>query len=57
MDVSATGSSTAMAAIVKQLQTISEVQMAVMQQIATSQQDMAALLAAAGIGQNIDLQA
>ena len=46
-----------MAAIVRQLQTISEVQTAVMSQIADGQKQMAAMLAAAGVGQNIDVQA
>ena len=57
MDISAISSSSAMAAIVRQLQTISEVQTAVMSQIADGQKQMAAMLAAAGVGQNIDVQA
>ena len=57
MDISAITGNTAIAAIVRQLQTISEVQTAVMSQLADSQQQMAALLASAGIGQNIDIQA
>lgn len=56
MDISAISGSTAMAAIVRQLQTINEVQTAVMAQIADGQKQMAAILAAAGIGQTIDIQ-
>jgi hypothetical protein len=57
MDISAISSNAAMAAMVRQLQTVSEVQTAVMRQVADSQQQMADLLAAAGIGQTIDIQA
>jgi hypothetical protein len=55
MDIAAISGSTAIAAIVRQLQTVSAVQTAVMRQIADSQQQMAALLADAGIGQTIDI--
>ena len=57
MDISAVSSTTAMAAMVRQLQTVSAIQTAVMQQVADSQQQMADLLAAAGIGQTIDIRA
>jgi hypothetical protein len=57
VDISAISSSTAVAAMVRQLQTISEVQTAVLTQLADGQKQMAAILAAAGIGQNIDIQA
>ena len=57
MDISAVSSTTAMAAMVLQLQTVSAIQTAVMQQVADSQQQMADLLAAAGIGQTIDIRA
>ena len=57
MDISAISGNTAMAVIVRQLQTIDEVQTAVMAQIADGQKQMAAILAAAGIGQTIDIQA
>ena len=57
MDIAAITSNTAVAAIVRQLQTISEVQTAVMGQMADSQQQLADMLAALGIGQNIDIQA
>lgn len=57
MDIAAISTNTAMAAMVRQLQSISEIQAAVMSQIAASQEQMAAILAAAGVGQNIDVQA
>jgi hypothetical protein len=56
MDISAISGNTAMAAMVRQLQTINDVQTAIMAQIVDSQEQMAAVLAAAGIGQNIDIQ-
>ncbi len=46
-----------MAMIVQQLQTTSEIQTAVMKKIAESQQQMAEVLAAVGIGQNVDVTA
>jgi hypothetical protein len=57
MDISAVTSTTAVAAIVQQLQVVNEAQMAVMSQMAAAQQDMASMLMAMGIGQNINLQA
>lgn len=57
MDISAIAGNAAIAAVVRQLQTISEIQTAVMAQMADGQKEMAALLAAAGIGQTIDIQA
>ncbi len=57
MDITAISSNTAMAAMVRQLQTINEIQTAVMAQIADGQKQMAAILAAAGIGQTIDVHA
>lgn len=57
MEIGAISGSTAMAAIVRQLQTFDTIQTAVMSQIADSQRQMAALLAEAGIGQNIDINA
>ncbi len=57
MDISSITSQTAVAAIVRQLQTVSEVQTAVMSQMADSQQQLADMLAALGIGRNIDIQA
>jgi hypothetical protein len=55
MDISSISSNAAMAAVIRQLQTVNEVQTAVMAQIADSQQQMAAILSAAGIGQTVDL--
>ena len=46
-----------MAMIVQQLQTTSEIQTAVMKKIAERQQQMAEVLAAVGIGQNVDVTA
>jgi hypothetical protein len=46
-----------MAMIVQQLQATSEMQTAVMKKIAESQQQMAEVLAAVGIGQNVDVTA
>ena len=57
MDVSAVNSTAAIATIVRQLQVVNEAQTAIMSQLAASQQDMAAMLAAMGIGQNINIQA
>ena len=57
MDISAISSTTAVAAIVRQLQTVNEAQMAMMSQMAAAQQDLASMLAALGIGQNISIQA
>lgn len=57
MDISAISGNTAMAAMVRQLQTVSEIQTAVMRQMVDGQQQMADILAAAGIGQTIDIQA
>ncbi len=57
MDIASITTNTAMAAVVRQLQTVNEIQTAVMRQLAESQQDLAAMLAAMGIGQNIDIQA
>ncbi len=57
MDISAVTSNTAIAAIVQQLQVVNEAQMAVMSQMAAAQQDLASMLAAMGIGQNINIQA
>lgn len=54
MDIASITSNTAMAAMVRQLQTVNELQTAVMRQMADSQQELAAMLAEMGIGQNID---
>ena len=57
MDISAVTSTTAVAAIVQQLQVVNEAQMAIMSQMAAAQQDFASMLAAMGIGQNINIHA
>jgi hypothetical protein len=57
MDISAVTSTAAVAAMVQQLQVVNEAQMAIMSQMAAAQQDLASMLAAMGIGQNISIQA
>ena len=57
MDVSSVNNTAAIATIVRQLQMMNEVQTAIMSQLAASQQDMTAMLAAMGIGRHIDVQA
>ena len=57
MNVSQTPmSNMAMATSVKELQTINKAQMAIMKTLADSEQQMAELLQAAGIGQNVDIR-
>jgi len=46
-----------MAVALRQLQAMTEAQMAVMKTIAESQQQMTELLHAAGIGRNVDVRA
>jgi len=55
MDVSQVSTSSAMAMIVQQLQTISEMQVEVMKDMAASQQQMAEMLQSLGIGQNVNI--
>ena len=57
MDVSQVTMNSAMATIVRQLQTVSEMQTAIMKSIAASEQQMAAMLQAMGVGQNVDVKA
>ena len=57
MDIASITSNTAMATMVRQLQTVNEIQTVVMGQLAESQQALATMLAEMGIGQNIDIQA
>ena len=57
MDVSQVTASTALTAVVRELQTINKIQMAVMKSMADGQQQMTEMLQAAGIGQNIDVKA
>ena len=57
MNVSATPASTmAMASASQQLQTVMETQMALLRELAESQQEVAQMLAASGLGQAIDIQ-
>ncbi len=56
MDVSQVSMTSSMAAIVQELQTISEMQTAIMKSIAASQQQMAEMLHQMGVGQNIDIR-
>jgi len=55
MDAGQVTLDSSMAMIVQQLQTASEIQTAVMKKIVESQQRMAEILAAVGIGQNVDV--
>ncbi|NNL43209.1 MAG: hypothetical protein HKO79_12040 [Desulfobacterales bacterium] len=58
MEVSQIAVSTAaVAAVVNELQAISEAQMAIMKSLAESQIQMSEILRAAGIGQNINISA
>ena len=58
MDVGQVSASTAtVTAVVRELQTINEMQMAIMKSISDSQQQMTAMLQAAGIGVNVDVRA
>ena len=57
MDISQVSMTSSMAAIVQELQTISEMQTAIMKSIAASQQQMAEMLHQMGVGQNIDIRA
>ena len=57
MDVSQVSMTSSMAAMVQELQTISEMQTAIMKSIAASQQQMAEMMHQMGIGQNIDIRA
>jgi len=57
MDAGPVPLDSSMAMIVQQLQTVGEMQTAVMKKIAESQQQMAEMLAAIGVGQNINLMA
>ena len=57
MDVSQVAMNSSMAMIVRQLESVAEMQMAVMKQMADSQQQIAGMLQTMGIGQNIDVRA
>ena len=54
MDTGQIALDSSMALIVRQLQTTTEMQLAVMKKIAESQQQMAEILNAIGIGSNVD---
>ena len=55
MDTGQIALDSSMAQIARQLQTTTEMQLAVMKKIAESQEQMAEMLAAIGIGQNVDI--
>ncbi len=58
MDVGQVSVSTAaVTTVVRELQAINEMQMAIMKSISDSQQQMTEMLQAAGIGQNLDVSA
>jgi hypothetical protein len=57
MDVSQVTQSSSMAIIVRELQTIGEMQTAIMKSIAASEQQMAEMLHAIGVGRNVDVKA
>jgi hypothetical protein len=57
MDADRVALDSSMAMIVQQLQTTSEMQVAVMKKIVESQQQMAEMLASMGIGQNVNVTA
>ena len=54
MDAGQVALDSSMAMIVRQLQTTTEMQLAVMKKIAESQQQMVKLLTSAGVGSNVD---
>ena len=57
MDVSQVTMNSAMATIVRELQTVSEMQTEVMKSIAAGEQQMAEMLHAIGVGRNVDVKA
>ena len=57
MDAGRIALDSSMAMIVQQLQAAGQMQVAVMKQIAESQQQVAEMLASIGIGQNVDVKA
>ena len=57
MDAGRVSLDSSMAMIVQQLQTTSEMQVAVMKKIAEGQQQMVEMLASIGVGQNVDVTA
>jgi hypothetical protein len=57
MDVSQVSMTSSMAAMVRELQTISEMQTAILKSIAASQQQIAGMLYSMRVGQSIDIRA
>ncbi len=57
MDAGQVALNTSMAMIVQQLQTTTEMQLEMLKQAAESQQQMLKMLAAAGVGENLDVTA
>jgi hypothetical protein len=57
MDAGRVALDSSMAMIVQQLQTTSEMQVAVMKKMVESQQQMAEMMASMGIGQNVNVTA
>jgi hypothetical protein len=57
MDAGQVALDSSMALIARQLQTTTEMQLAVMKKIAESQQQMVEMLTAVGVGTNIDVSA
>ena len=57
MDTSQVTMDSSMAMILRQVQNTTDMQVAVMKQLAESQQDIAQMIAAAGVGGNIDVTA
>jgi hypothetical protein len=57
MDAGQVALDSSMAMILRQLQTTTEMQVAVMKKLAESQQQMAEMLTSIGVGQNVDVTA
>jgi len=57
MNIAPVATSSTAATITRQLQANAEMQMAVLKQMAESQQQMAEMLHALGVGLNVDIQA
>ncbi|MFZ1983840.1 MAG: hypothetical protein WAU91_05455 [Desulfatitalea sp.] len=57
MEISPLSTNTAMTAVARQLGTNAAIQTEMLKQMAESQQQMAEILQAIGLGQNVDIQA
>jgi hypothetical protein len=57
MDVSQVTMNSSMATMVREVQTVGELQTAIMKSIAASEQQMAEMLHAIGVGRNVDVKA